>query len=176
MVKVRGREAFYAAFDRLPAEIEEKLLRGAARAGANVLAADVKENAPADEVRDAVKVRTRSTPERISGTVGIVGAWPRSLAIWAELGTDPHYITVDDSQRGGRSVRKVNELAKGGTLVINGQAVGTTVFHPGARAKPFMRVALDMKGAAAIAAAQAYINARITPGGIVGSADTEDDA
>ncbi len=80
MVKVRGREAFYAAFDRLPAEIEEKLLRGAARAGANVLAADVKENAPADEVRDAVKVRTRSTPERISGTVGIVGAWPRSLA------------------------------------------------------------------------------------------------
>lgn len=176
MVTVKGRTAAYAAFDNLPAAIEERLLRGAARAGANVLAADVRENAPADEVRDAVKVRVRSTPERITGTVTIVGLWARSLAIWAELGTDPHYITVDDSQRGGRSVRRVNDLAKGGTLVINGQAVGTTVLHPGARAKPFMRVALDMKGTAAIAAAQAFIDSRVTPGGIVGAADAEDDA
>ncbi len=175
MPTVKGRERVAAFFDALPAEIETKLLRGAARAGATVIADGARQDAPAEEVRAAIRVRTAVEPGRATGKVTISGQWPRSLALWAEYGTSPHYITVDDSQRGGRSVGRINRQAKDSVLVINGQPVGKTVFHPGARAAPFLRPALDMKQAAAIAAAQAYINARVTPGGITGDADTGDD-
>lgn len=175
MPTVKGRERVAAFFDALPAEIEAKLLRGAARAGATVIADGARQDAPAEEVRAAIRVRTAVEPGRATGKVTISGQWPRSLALWAEYGTSPHYISVDDSQRGGRSVRKVNELTNGGTLVIAGQPVGKTVFHPGARKAPFLRPALDTREAEAIRAAQAYINARVTPAGITGSADTGDD-
>src|SRR3546814_7310576 len=76
------------------------------------------------------------------------------IAPWLEYGTDPHFISVDDSQRDGMSVRKVNQkvTAAGGdgSLVINGHFVGTTVFHPGARPHPFLRPALDIKEGEAI--------------------------
>ncbi len=175
MVTVKGREAVQAFIANFPAEVEAKLLPGAARAGGKVIADEAKANAPSQEVEAAIRVRTARETDRVTATVTISGQWPRSLAIWAEYGTDPHYITVDDSQRGGRSARKINDLAKGGVLVIGGQPVGKTVFHPGARKAPFMRPALDMKATAAIAAAQAYVNARVTRGGIVGNDDSGDD-
>ncbi len=94
-----------------------------------------------------------------------------ALQFWAEYGTDPHYITVDDSQREGRTATRINRLAKDGVLVINGQPVGMTVFHPGAQAYPFMRPALDMREADAVAAAQTYINSRVSRSGILGDDD-----
>lgn len=175
MPTVKGRAAAYAFIDNLPQEVETKLLRGAARAGANVIADDAKERAASDEVKEGITVRVKREPDRIVGTIGVVGAWARSLGIWAEYGTDPHYISVDDTQRGGRSIGRVNREVKSGSLVINGQAVGKTVFHPGARKAPFLRPALDLSSAQAVAAAQAFITARVTRAGIVGPVDSEDD-
>src|SRR3546814_8055374 len=101
------------------------------------------------------------------------------IAPWLEYGTDPHFISVDDSQRDGMSVRKVNQkvTAAGGdgSLVINGHFVGTTVFHPGARPPPFLRPALDIKEGAAIQAAQNYITARVSKVGIRGGRDGDAD-
>ena len=60
-------------------------------------------------------------------------------------------------------------------MIIGGKFVGETVWHPGAKPHPFLRPSLDIKGAEAIAAAQSYINAHVTPSGIVASAEPEGD-
>jgi hypothetical protein len=114
-------------------------------------------------------------------TVTVKPGWGRSLGFWQEYGTDPHFISVDPAISGGRTAGRVNRLTKDGqtdvaaTLVINGKPVGKTVHHPGAAAQPFLRPALDIKGRDAIATAQGYINARVTPAGIVGTAEPEGD-
>ncbi len=156
----------------LPAQIEAKLLRSAARAGGRVLLDETKSRSPAAEVTKALTLRTNSEPGRIVVKVSVKGHWPRSLAIWAEYGTDPHFITVDDSQREGKSVRRINETG-GGSLRIGASFVGKTVHHPGAKANPFMRPSLDLSAAAARAAMQTYVNARVTRGGIIGSDEPE---
>ncbi|MDP1026392.1 HK97 gp10 family phage protein [Sphingomonas sp. KR1UV-12] len=158
MPTVKGREEVAAFFDTLPVEIENKLLRGAARAGANVIADEAKERTWSDDIRDGLKVRTRAATDKVSGVVTVVGHWPRALATWAEYGTDPHVITT-----------------RRGTLAIEDVPIGRSVRHPGARKEPFLRPALDIKLGEAVAAAQAYINARVTSGGIVGADDTGDD-
>lgn len=94
-----------------------------------------------------------------------------SLAIWQEYGTAPHFIRIDAVDRGGRSVGRINRQNKaarpeGGSLVIGGTFVGPTVHHPGARAHPAFRPALDIKEGDAIAAAQRFVSRKITRAGI----------
>jgi len=172
MPSVKGQAEVERFIAGLPAQIEAKLLRGAARAGGKVLLDETKSRSPAAEVTEALTLRTNSEPGRIVVKVSVKGHWPRSLAIWAEYGTDPHFITVDDSQRDGKSVRRINETG-GGSLRIGGKFVGKTVHHPGAKANPFMRPSLDLSAAAARAAMQTYVNARVTSGGIIGSDEPE---
>ncbi|WP_109808414.1 HK97-gp10 family putative phage morphogenesis protein [Sphingosinithalassobacter portus] len=175
----RGASDVRAYMARLPQEIETKLLRGAGRAAAKVVADEAKERTLSSEIRAAIKVSTRSKDGRIIAKVQVKGDGAY-LAPWEEYGTSPHFITVDDSQRQGRSVQRINRLAKekgsSHSLVIGGAFVGTTVLHPGARPHPFLRPALDVKQAEAIAAAQQYINARVTRAGIIGNAEPEGDS
>ena len=125
-----------------------------------------------DEVREAISVVTKVEPGVVVAKVQVKGPGA-FIAPWLEYGTDPHFITVDDSQRQGMSARRINTLSKAGTLVISGQPVGKTVLHPGARPHPFFRPAFDTKEAEAIAAAQSYINARVSRSGITGLAEEE---
>ncbi len=172
MPSVKGQAEVERFIASLPAQIEAKLLRGAARAGGKVLLAETKSRSPAAAVTEALTLRTNSEPGRIVVKVSVKGHWPRSLAIWAEYGTDPHFISVDDSQREGKSVRRINETG-GASLRIGGKFVGKTVWHKGAKANPFMRPSLDHSAAAARAAMQTYVNARVTRGGIIGSDEPE---
>lgn len=174
MAKVRGREAVKRYFAQLPKEIETKLLRGAGRAGGKVIADDVREHALAEEIRDNIILKTSSRDGRIVVKITVRPGWGYTLGVWQEWGTEPHFIKVAEGQRQGRSIGRINQLAKAGSLVIGGQFVGDTVYHPGARATPIFRPALDLRGADAIAAAQAYINSRIVGGKIVGTEDPED--
>lgn len=174
MVTVRGREAVNRFFDQLPKEIEAKLLRGAGRAGGKVIADDARDRALSDEVRGDIVVKTSSRDGRVVVRVTVKAGWGYSLGVWQEWGTEPHFIKVAEDQRQGRSIGRINKLAKTGSLVIGGQFVGETVHHPGAKDTPFLRPALDLRGADAIAAAQAYINSRIVGGRIVGSEEPED--
>lgn len=171
MPKVTGLNEAKAFIRSLPEQIEQKLLRGATRAGANVIAQEVRDTTHSSDIRGAVKVRLRSDDGRVVASIEARG--PGSyLAVWEEYGTSPHFISVDDNQRGGRSVQRINRLSKeAGSLVIGGKFVGKTVFHPGARPHPVFRPALDLKKADAIKAAQAYIDARISRAGISGSVD-----
>ncbi|WP_313534395.1 HK97 gp10 family phage protein [Sphingomonas sp.] len=176
MVTVRGRDTVNRFFAELPKEIETKLLRGAGRAGGKVIADDARERALAEEIRDDLVLKTSSRDGRIVVKITVKPGWGYSLGVWQEWGTEPHFIRVAENQRQGRSIGRINQLAKAGSLVIGGRFVGETVHHPGARPSPFLRPALDLRGADAIAAAQAYINSRIAGGKIVGAADPEDEA
>lgn len=175
MASVKGQAAVKRYLADLPATIEKKLLRGAGRAGAKVVMEEAKARSVSREVADKLEMRTASSPGRVTIKIRVAAGWARSLGIWQEYGTDPHFISVDDSQRQGMSVKRVNKLQKEGSLVIGGHFVGATVWHPGAQRHPFLRVALDLKEAEAVAAAQSYINSRITPAGIVGTAESDDE-
>lgn len=170
MASIKGRGEVKSFIAQLPEALANRVLRGAARAAANVVADEAKARSISDEVSAAIKVATKREDGTIIAKVQVKGRGAY-IGPWLEYGTDPHFISVDDSQRGGMSVRKVNERVKDGSLVINGHFVGTTVFHPGARPHPFLRPALDIKEGAAIRAAQNYITARISKTGISGGSD-----
>lgn len=177
MATARGRAEVKRYIASLPGEIETKLLRGAARAAANVIRDEAKARCVDEEVAASLKVRTKVEPGRITARISPARNMPGvSRALWAEYGTAPHLISVSDADREGRSVGRINRQAKDGSLVIGGHFVGPVVQHPGAQAHPFLRPALDVKEAAAIAAAQGYINARTSSGRIVGAEDPGDDA
>jgi hypothetical protein len=179
MAKVRGRTAVKQYLASLPQQMEG-VLRGAGRAGAAVVADEIKLLTPSSEVRENLRIRSQSGDGRIVVRIDVKPGWARSLGIWLEWGTAPHFISVDDSQRLGLSVNKINKRVKdeGGaaSLLIGGKFVGTTVFHPGSQEHPAFRPALDAKGADAVRAAQGYINSRIVGGRIAGSVEPEDEA
>lgn len=167
MVKVSGRENVRRYMRGLPADMRRSLLPGAARAGGRVIADEARERVASDAVRNGITLRVQQDDDHVTARIGVSKGWPLSLGVWLEYGTDPHYITVDDSQRQGMSANRINLLKKrDGVLVINGKPVGKTVLHPGARPHPFLRPALDTKERDAVAAAQAYIYSRIGKGGI----------
>lgn len=173
MPTVKGKSEVQRFIAQLPGEIERKLLRGAGRTGANVIAQEARERCISSEVRDGIKVRVRSSETQVIAKVQVRGKGSY-IAPWLEYGTAPHFISVDDSQRGGRSVKRINTETKAGSLVIGGQYVGSTVFHPGARPHPFLRPALDTQASAAIKAAQGYINSRVGKTGITGALEAEE--
>lgn len=176
MPTVRGKAEVRAFVGSIPAKLDG-VLRGAARAGGKVIAEEVKERTPSSEVRDGVRIQTRKGDDQIKVTIDVKPGWARSLGTWLEYGTAGHFISVDESQRGGRSIGRINQLADehGASLVIGGNFVGKTVWHPGARPHPAFRPALDTKEAEAIAAAQSYINTRISRAGIAGQSEGSDE-
>jgi hypothetical protein len=178
MPTVRGKSEVKAYFSRVAQQLPG-VLRGAARAGGKVIAEEIRERTPSDEVRENLRMRTKSVDDKIRVTIDVKPGWALSVGTWLEWGTAPHFISVDDSQRRGRSVGRINqqlgEADGAASLVIGGKFVGKTVLHPGARPHPAFRPALDTKEAEAIAAAQAYINTRVRRTGIVGSDGGDDE-
>ncbi|TCD04274.1 HK97 gp10 family phage protein [Erythrobacteraceae bacterium CFH 75059] len=162
MATSRGADEVRAYIARTQVALATNILRGAARAAAKIVADEAKDRVISSDVRGAIKVATRASDEqgRVIAKVQVKGKGAY-IAPWLEYGTDPHFISVDDSQRQGLSVGRVNTKVKEGSLVIGGNFVGATVLHPGARPHPFLRPALDVKQDEAIAAAQAYINTRL---------------
>lgn len=172
MAKVKGRDAVRQYLRQIPDKLERKILRGAAKAAATVIADEAKLRVVSSEVESAIKISTRQTePGRVVAKVQVKGPGAY-IAPWLEYGTDPHFISVAEDQRDGRSVRRINQQTReaggDGSLVIGGKFVGKTVWHPGARPHPFLRPALDSKEAEAIAAAQTFINSKIASHGLNG--------
>ena len=171
MPTLKGREAEQRRRDGVPEKIR-RVLRGAARAGAEVIATDAKQRVTSDAVREGVIVgRSKEIDGRITVRISVKEGWPRSLGTWLEYGTSAHFISVDPTFSEGRTAARINKLdteaAKNGhsgprsTLIINGKPVGATVLHKGARAEPWLRVARTSKEAEAKAAAQSYITAHL---------------
>ena len=174
MATSRGGAAVRRYIAQLPAELERTVLRGAARAGGKVLVDGAKERSISSDDDDAIVMKRKSEPGRITVIITVEKGWARSVANWLEYGTDAHFISVAKEERGGKSVARINATDKR-SMIIGGKFVGDTVFHPGAKPHPFLRPTLDIDGPKAVAEAQNFINAHVTPSGIIASAETGDD-
>lgn len=179
MASARGRSEVSAYMAALPEQIVSKVLRGAGRAAGHVIAEEAKLRSVSKEVAKDIVVKTRRVDDRIVVAVTVKPGFSSARAAWLEYGTAPHFISVDDSQRNGRGVGRINqqlrEAGGNGSLVIGGKFVGDTVFHPGARPHPLFRPALDLKEADAIRAAQSHVSARISKHGIAGNPERDDE-
>lgn len=177
MPTVRGRNQVDRYFAAGPDRIR-KALRGAGRVAVKVIATEAKARCISSEVQAAIKTAVGEKDGRIVARVLVKGEGAY-IAPWLEYGTSPHFITIDDSQRGGMSVGRINrtsnvEGSRGHSLIINGKFVGSTVLHPGARPHPFMRPALDTKQAEALQAAQAHVVTQLKSGRAAGAEDDSD--
>ncbi|WP_294353324.1 HK97 gp10 family phage protein [uncultured Sphingomonas sp.] len=176
MAGVRGREAVSRYLRDLPEELT-KVLRGAGRAGGKVIADEARAEVRSDLVRANITAKSAIDAEQVRVTVTVKRGFARSVGTWLEYGTDPHFISVDDSVRRGMSVGRINRAGSDehkASLVINGKPVGTTVFHEGARPYPFLRPALDRKGDDAIGAAKQYVLSRIKGGAVVAEPEAQE--
>ncbi len=129
----------------LPAKVERNILRGAMRAGAKVFADRARELVPvrSGQLRDSIKVSTRSKRGRVSATVR-AGGKKAFYAHMVEFGTARHFI----------------KPRKRKSLFFAGLA-REVVDHPGSAPKPFMRPALDGGQVEAVNAAADYIRNRL---------------
>ncbi|WP_294391999.1 HK97 gp10 family phage protein [uncultured Sphingomonas sp.] len=160
------RTADFKAYTALVrAQLSGKLLQGAGRAMGKVIAEDAKRRVSSKRVAGSIKVASRVRDGRI--IVRIETRGPGAfLAPWLEHGTEPHFITASADLRGGRTVRRLNEQLRQGSLKIGGKFVGETVFHPGiVNPEPFLRPALDTAFDDALRAGQAYITTRLGKAG-----------
>lgn len=162
MATLTGRDAVSHYLASASDRLANSLLRGAGRAAVTVIADDAKMRCIDPDVAAAIKTSSRAADGVVTAKVLVKGKFA-FRAPWLEYGTSAHFISVDDSQRRGRGIRRINDAAKEAgsshTLVIGGKPVGTTVLHPGARPFPFLRPALDNKRDEAVKAAQGFINA-----------------
>lgn len=175
-VHVKGLAELQKLLDELPAKIEKNIMRGALRAGANVVKAQAQANihSVSGELARSLRVSTNAKGGKVIAKVvagkgfGAKGTPPKNLPLWVEYGTKAHLISVKDkpsrmTRRGLKdfAIRTINKMIARGSLVIGGNLVGPMVKHPGAAPNPFMRPALDTQAQAAVIAAGEYIKARL---------------
>ena len=143
-VHIKGGAELNKFLQQLPVKIEQSVLRGALRAGANVVMAEAKANVPVEsgQLRDGLKVSTSSRRGRVTAKVKATGKHAH-IAPWLDYGTAAHKIT-----------------AKGKGMFFGGLFV-KGVQHPGSRPKPFMRPALDGRAQDAVSAAARYMKQRL---------------
>lgn len=174
---IKGLADLQKFLDVLPVKIEKNIMRGALRAGMNVVKPDAQSriNNVSGNLAASLKVGTRARRGRVTSNLRSRSSRaevPQNLDLWLEYGTRPHFISVQDSEkpinrrlsvRRGTLVRAsmstVNRYVR--SLKISGRFIGPTVFHPGARPKPFMRPALDAQASNAVVAAGNYIKNRL---------------
>lgn len=155
-IKTKGLADLQKILSQLPDKIEANIMRGALRAGLAPVRDAAKNNVESvsGELASTIRVSTKLDRRNRKVVASLkAGATKTKKVFWAhfvEYGTRPHKISgrVKDSGR-KRSLR------------IGDRYVGSTVEHPGAKPKPFMRPALDDKAGAAVTAAAEYIKKRL---------------
>lgn len=194
-VKVKGLADLNRFLQQLPAKIEAGVLRGALRAGAEVVADAARANVPVDtgRLRDSIRVSTRLRRGRVIATIKAGGPTKKRIgskksggvkvqydnayyATWVEFGTAAHKIAAKYAKA---LVLRPNARASSGFggrwmragLIVEG------VDHPGSRPKPFMRPALHGRSGDAVVAAAVYMRKRLaTKHGLTQAADVEIEA
>jgi HK97 gp10 family phage protein len=137
-VNITGLSDLQAQLDQLAANIEKKLLRGALRAGQKVTLERARQGIHSVD-GDLAKSLRISTSARGGAVKAIVKAGNAKAfyARWVEFGTAAHIIRAKNGQ----------------AISLNGHLYAS-LNHPGARARPFMRPALD---AAAVDNSEAFL-------------------
>ncbi len=166
---VKGLKDLHAFLQTLPKKIEKNIMRGALRAGLNVLKEEAKQSAPIGPasnsgrkkygnyrglLRDSLRVDVNSKNGRVTGKLKAGGKDSRAkgrpvayYALMVHQGTKPH---------------RIKPRKPGGALWVGGKWVGE-VFHPGTKGQPFMRetVVSATNQRQALKAFRDYIAARL---------------
>lgn len=167
---IGGGEELDRLLQTLPTKIEKNILRAALRAGGVVLRNEAKQKVPQDNGDLLRSIRITSRVQRGQVQIGVkAGNAKAYYANMVEYGTKPHFIKVDDRDRGRG--KKKGSLASIGTvnrrvLQIGANFIGPSVHHPGSRARPFMRPAVDAGFVPAVKAIQDKIRERLTEQGL----------
>jgi len=148
---IKGGAELQAFLDQLPAKMEANIMRSAMRQGANVIRDEIKQNVPVSsgDLRDSIKVSSGSRNGVVKATVRVGNrkAWYAHLIEYT--GAAAHTIS-----------------AKGKGMLSFGGFFGKSVQHPGMKAKPFIRPALDSRANDAIAAVGDQVRKRLTKEGL----------
>ena len=164
--EVKGLRELGQFLDALPAKLEKNILRSSLRTGMKGVMERAKETAPkgpasyealkqgtghagalAETIRMATSVKGGKVAARVivGGKYKGVDAWYAHILEYA--GAIAHFI---GPMKGNRF------------LFINGQRIYGAVWHPGMKAQPFFRRALEAGAQQAIADAAAYMRKRLT--------------
>lgn len=147
---IKGGKELQAFLNTLAPKIEQNIMRGALRAGAKVIAEEAKQNVSvkSGDLRDSIRVGTKAKRGQVTATVK-AGNKKAYYTRFIEFGTAAHEIKPKDAK----------------SLFFAGM-FGDLIAHPGNRAKPFMRPALDSKSNEAIEEVGKMISKRLTKEGI----------
>jgi len=144
VVKITGLAELQKSLAALPARIEANVVRGALKAGAQVMVEEAKRQVPvrSGQLRDSIHVSSRIT-KRTGKVTGNVVARARHAHL-VEFGTAAHWIKPKSRK----------------SLFVAG-LLRAVVSHPGARPRPFMRPALDRGWQPAIDRFAEYADKRV---------------
>jgi HK97 gp10 family phage protein len=154
-VHVKGLAELQKFLDELPAKIERNIMRGALRAGANVIKEEAKQQLASNgsvktgELQRGLKVSTRAKAGTVTASVKAKGKHQYIAHMIEFTGAAPHVINP-----------------KKGKAVTFGGRMFKAINHPGFKPRPFMRPALDGKAGAALVAVGEAIKKRLTKEGI----------
>lgn len=147
-VQVKGLKELQDALNTLPQKLRANVMRGALRAAAKPMAAEARQRVPVDQgaLAESIRVGTKVRGLIATGAVKAGGAAkgkrPAYHAHLVEYGTAAHYIAA----------RPPNKMLAIGVYSVD---------HPGARAHPFMRPALDAQAQASVQAMADYMRQRL---------------
>lgn len=146
-MKIKGGKELQDALRLVTAKLEGNITRAGLRKAANVILAEAKANVPVDQgaLRDSLRVSTRNRKGRVSAMIKTNLFYAR----FVEFGTAGH----DIKPKGAKSLFLAGMLRE-------------LAHHPGAKAMPFMRPAMDAKIGAAIQAYGDHVRSRLTKQGI----------
>lgn len=153
-LRFRGLDELGRFLDQVPAKLERNVMRGALRAGMNLVKPVAQSNihSVSGDLARSLKVRTDARNGRVTASL-----YTRLFeAQFVEFGTKPHGIEPKNRR----------------ALVIGGLFFAS-VRHPGARPHPFLRPALDTQAQAAVLAVAAYIKARLAAQAGLDTADVD---
>jgi HK97 gp10 family phage protein len=140
-VTITGAKELAKMLNELPIKLERNIMRAALRAGAKVIADEAKQQVSVVSGELKRSIRTSSNSKKgVVEANAVVGRKKQGwYATFVEFGTAAHPITA------GKNAKRLRfRLADGKWFT------GVSVNHTGARAKPFMRPAFDIKGQEAV--------------------------
>lgn len=143
---VKGLVELQRFLDQLPEKLQRNVMRGALRAGMNVVkpAAQANIRSVSGELAKGLKIGTRSQGTTVIARLRATGPHAFVGHMLEFTGAAPHEILP----------------AVAGSLVLGGFFY-EAVQHPGFTPRPFMRPALDGEAQRAVVAAAEYIKTRL---------------
>lgn len=162
---VKGLAELDKFLSALPANMQKAAYRQGLTAAARPIRDEARLLAPKKTGKMAKSIKTGSPRQNQDGTFSVtirLDGDHAFLGLFHEFGVAPHLIARTGTKEGRVAIRKAKARTgtiKGGVMKIGDDFVSGIINHPGHRAHPFMRPALDAKADEAVQAFAAKIRA-----------------